>query len=279
MPHSQSLLGPLHSQRIHMNPIYTSDNIRIAYQLNWSLTVFWKSPPETDDWLQCLKDATETDGVRVLSHRFATPHCSQFLTSTKPFVRPMDVARVVKGRLQYIVRDRWPKPFQRNYDLRSVGASKLNQLEASVASQMEHHHPNDPRLRAIFADLQIIQPDVDLSRWRLTSHARYWSNLHVVLVNDWRRCTMELAFWLAVREMIREVSAANGHLLSRAGIVPDHIHLLLGTGVGEAPIDVALSYMNSIASARDASPLFMRGCYIGTCGEYDLGAIPDGRVQ
>ncbi len=106
-----------------LTPIYTADNVKIAYQLNWSLTVFWHDAPFSDDWLPALRQVTEADGVRILEHRFVTPTCSLFLISTRPELLAREIPRSVKGRLQYLVRDRWPKAFQRNYDLRSIGST------------------------------------------------------------------------------------------------------------------------------------------------------------
>ena len=125
---------------VEMTPIYTSDNCTLAYQLRWSLTLFWTSPCHSDEWLPALRAATETDGVRIL---------------------------------------------------------------------------------------------------------------------------------------IRKASSAKGHLVSRIGIVPDHLHMTLGTHPDEAPRDVALSYMNNIAFAHGMNPVLMYGCYLAGFGEYDLGAIRD----
>lgn len=92
-------------------PIYTPGNCRPAYQLTWSLTVFWR--PETTDaaWLDPLQRATEPDGVRILEHRFVRPGASQFLLSTTPQVSPLAFIRSVKGRLQRLVRRDWPRAF------------------------------------------------------------------------------------------------------------------------------------------------------------------------
>jgi hypothetical protein len=46
-------------------PIYTVENCRPAFQLNWSLTLFWKEPVQSDEWFPELKDATEKDHVRL----------------------------------------------------------------------------------------------------------------------------------------------------------------------------------------------------------------------
>ena len=56
-----------------LQPIYTADNVRIAYQFNWSLSVFWHDAPFSDDWLPALQQVTEADGVRIIEHRFVTP--------------------------------------------------------------------------------------------------------------------------------------------------------------------------------------------------------------
>ncbi len=64
-----------------------------------------------------------------------------------------------------------------------------------------------------------------------------------------------------------------GHLLSRAGIFADHLHLAVGCGIRESPQEVALSYMNNLAYARGMRPVFQFGCYVGTFGEYDFGAL------
>jgi hypothetical protein len=77
-----------------------------------------------------------------------------------------------------------------------------------------------------------------------------------------------------VREMILGVSAKRSHWLSRAGILPDHVHLVLGCRVDESPQEAALSYMNNLAFALGMKRAFMFGFYVGTVGEYDLGVIP-----
>ena len=72
--------------------------------------------------------------------------------------------------------------------------------------------------------------------------------------------------------MIRRCASAHGDLLSRVGLLPDHIHLVLGFSPEEAPLDVALRYMNNIAFVFGMEPVLMHSCYLGTVGEYDLGA-------
>jgi hypothetical protein len=103
---------------------------------------------------------------------------------------------------------------------------------------------------------------------------KYWYNLHVVFVNAER--------WMEIRERVLEerlatiegVAGKCGHRLSRAAILPDHVHLTLGCGISESPEQVALGYMNACAEAGGEKPEWMFSDYTGTIGEYDRGAGP-----
>jgi REP element-mobilizing transposase RayT len=108
-----------------MEPIYTPDNTKPAYQLNWGLTVFWRQTPIPEDhWLAAIQQSIEPDGVRILKHRVTSNDASQFFVSTQPHVAPSALIRSVKGRLQHLIRQRVPKALQRNYCLRSIGSAK-----------------------------------------------------------------------------------------------------------------------------------------------------------
>ena len=254
-------------------PIYTPENCKLAYQLLWGLGVFWRAAPGTDDWLADLKPATEQDHVRILNHRFEQPDFSHFLTSTRPHVAPLQVPRSVKGRLQHLLRDRLPKPFQRNYSLRSIGSTRREKLEQYLEAQLGHHPMADERVQRRLARYQIVQRQVDLAAPRHTSHARYWHNLHVVMVNDGRWMEIRDEVLHSLRDGALRASRSKGHLLSRAAILPDHVHLTLGCRLQESPLAVALSYMNNLAFACGMKPVFTFSCFVGTLGEYDLGAV------
>ncbi len=200
------------------SPIYTIDNCRTAFQLDWSLSIFWHQQPSAAEWLEALQAATEADGVRVLKHCFVDERMSQFLVSTKPAVSPHALVRSVKGRLQYLIRSDRPKAFQRNYCLRSVGSVTREDVEAYVRGQPGHHPMADPRVQAIFERNQICNPHVALSRPREGDHAIYWYNLHLVLAHAERFrevCEERIA---ARRAMIVGVCEKQGYLLSRPAL-------------------------------------------------------------
>ncbi|MGO9112181.1 MAG: transposase [Thermoguttaceae bacterium] len=254
--------------------IYALENCRSAYQLNWSLSIFWHQRPSTAEWLGALQAATEPDGVRVLEHRFVDERMSQFLVSTKPAVSPHALVRSVKGRLQYLVRGERPRAFQRNYCLRSVGSVTRGDVENYVRSQPGHHPMADPRVQAILERNQICNPHVDLSCPRESDHAIYLYNLHIVLVHAERFREVREERVAARRAMILGVCERQGYLLSRAGIVSDHVHLALGGVPNQSPGEIAVRFMNNLAYRDGMKRVFEFGYYVGTFGEYDLGAIP-----
>lgn len=253
--------------------LYLSNSTTAAWQLDWSLTVFWRSSPMTDDWLNDLREALEPDGIRLLEHRFSQLDRSLFWLSSVPSVKPVELVQRVKGRLQYLVRSRWPKALRRNYDLHSIGSTRRDKTEQYVASQLSHHFPDDPDQRAALFDLQVVNPEVDLGQPRFTAHARYRCNLHLVFVHEDRWRQTQSVMHQQVRAMIRRAALAKGHLLSRLGLLPDHLHLVLGFSPDESPQDVALSYMNNIAYVYGMKSVLQPSYFVGTIGEYDLGAL------
>ncbi len=256
------------------DPIYTADNCRQpAYQLNWSYSLFWHEAPKDATWLESLQAATEVDGIRILQHEFGEKSVSQFLVSTRPEVAPQLIAQRMKRRLQHLVKATAPAAFQRNYSIRSVGSANRAKIDEYLQGQLEHHPSADDRVTERLQGLQIHNADVDLSQPSPTSHAIYWHNLHVVLVNDRRYREVRNEPLQALHDMIVKVSAAKGHGLSRAAILPDHIHLALRCKIDESPEAVALSYLNNLAFACGMTQIFRFGYYVGTFGEYDLGAI------
>ncbi len=246
---------------------------RCAFQLNWSYTLFWREVHPGDEWLERLKEYGEQAGVRVLSHQFSNTTCSQFLLSTLPSIAPRDITQRMKGWMQTLVRAERPKAFQRNYDLHSVGSTQREKVEYYVAAQLEHHASDEGDIDSSMIDFQWTDPEVDLGRFRLSSHARYRCNLHVVL-RFARTTVIDETAAERVRSAIRKTAKRHGHLLSRIGLLDDHVHLVLGFELEQSPMDVVLPYMNNIAWQFGMQPVLWPSCFLGTVGEYDLRVIP-----
>jgi len=257
------------------NPIYTPSSCNNpAYQLNWTYTLFWREPPHDLDWLGELTALCEDDGIRILSHDLKRESTSQFLLSTRPALAPLKIAQRTKGRLQHLIRGDQPRAFMRKYGLRSVGSTKGDKLERYLTIQVEHHPMADPSVSQRLAEYQIDNPDVDLAQPRSSSHARYWYNLHIVMANDHRHMEIRDSVLRGLRDRILAAASRKQHWLSRAAIVPDHIHLTIGCRLEETPEEVVLSYMNNLAHACGMKEVFSHSYFVGTFGDYDLGAIP-----
>jgi len=257
-----------------MEPLYTPDNTKSAYQLNWGLTLFWRQTPiREQSWLTDLQPATEPDGVRVLKHRFTTGDASQFFVSTKAHVSPAALIWSVKGRLQNLVNQHRPKAFQRNYSVRSIGSAKRTVVENYVADQLGHHRMADPKVQQRLARFQKTYPDVELSKPCFSSHGQYWYNLHVAVVNEERWTEIREDVLQKLNDMIEGVASKHGYRLSRVGLLADHIHMTLGCPIDRSPEEVALGYLNNCAYACGMKPVFQFSYYVGTFGEYDRGAV------
>src|SRR5262245_28438104 len=256
-----------------LDPIYSAENVRLAYELRWSAAIFWTQPVPTTSWLEALQSATEADGVRILEHRVTKPNVSQFLISTKPHVSPAVCLRSVKGRLQYLVRAELPKAFRRNYSIRSLGGANQAAIERYVASQREHHPMADPRVDALLVRYQFAADDVNLGRPRLSSHGQFIYNLHLVAVHQHRFVEISDEFLRRSFEMLQAVARKKRHLISRIGLLTDHIHWTIGCDVVESPLEAGLSYLNNLAFAHGMRPLFQFGFYVGTFGPYDMNAV------
>ena len=256
------------------SPLYTAENVGISYALRWSLMAFWNHAiPTPASWLPALQEVTEPDGVRVLEHRIARENVSQFLVSTKPNVSPAHCLRSIKGRLQYLVRDVLPKAFRRNYRIASPGEGNQAAIEQYVAAQLQHHPMADPRVDAMLAPHQFVDSSLNLSMPRRSGHGEFDYNLHLVVVNRERFVEIREEYVRRTNEMLKGVARKKNHLLSRIGLLADHVHWTLGCKIDESPLEVGVSYLNNLAFAHGMRPVFQFGFYAGTFGSYDMDAV------
>lgn len=257
-----------------MEPIYSAENTKAAYQLNWSVALFGANEvPSSTDWLPHLKSATEPDGVRILECHSPRPNVVQFLISALPVLSPSQIVRSVKGRLQYVIRDKTPKAFRRNYFIGSVGEVNSRVLDQYVAKQAGKHPMADSTVQSRIEAFQFHDSRVDLCFRRTGNYGQFVHSLQIVLENseNWHQVRQDVL--LRSRNMILGCAAKKGWLLSRIGILSNHIHILLGIGVNESPESAALSLLNNLAFAQGWKPVFKFSYYAGTFGRYDRNAI------
>ncbi|MFO0915684.1 MAG: hypothetical protein U0795_22180 [Pirellulales bacterium] len=256
------------------SPIYTADNCRFAYQLNWGLTVFAVRPmPSASETLGNLSVVTEPDGVRILDYRWVNPRTIQFWLSTQPACSPAKVVQSVKGRWQYLLRDRFPKAFQRNYRIVSVGEIHEQTLQRYVSIQPDRHEMADLRSTELISRFQYHNEHIDLGAIQRSNSGEYQNNIHLVLKNADQLVDIHPDRLEIYRSGIQRICAKKGYRLSRVGIAANHMHMLLGCNVTDQPSDVALSMMNNLAWLQGQKRMFQYGAFLGTFGNYDRDAI------
>lgn len=251
-----------------LSPIYTKDNCRFAAPLQWSLSIFWREPELVDDWQSQLTSDLEPDGIRILSHHFCDLQTSQFAISTLPNVAPATIVQRTKGRLYHLIRKRKPKSFKGNFSIRSVGNATRESVEKYVAEQLGHHKMADQNVQARLEQYQVRCPEIDLSQMQKTSHGVFWCNLHLVFVHRDRWHEVRHEILTRVQSMVLAVAKKKSYRLARAGILPDHLHLVLGCPFDASPADVAIAFLNNLAFAHGMKPAYQFGGFVGTVGEY-----------
>jgi REP element-mobilizing transposase RayT len=229
--------------------------------------------PPPDSWYNQLKENVHRDLIRVLEHHFKPPNIWLFLLSTQPIVRPPQIIKSVKGRLQNLLQGSHPKAFRRNFSLTSIGDARREVVEAYVSDQLGHHRMADVCVQTQFTEFQLTFPDVDLSKPQFSSHGRYVYNLHLVLVHQDRWCEVDRGRLEVTRDMIINAAGKKRHRLSRVSLFAEHVHMTLGCRYDESPEDVALGYLNNLAYAHGMKEAYRYGYYVGTFGEYDMGAV------
>lgn len=261
-----------------LTPTYTPQNMDSpAFHLRYAWTG-WPSGgnfPEQpkDDFFNRLESYWESDGIRRLEMNW-TAQQIQITCSVKPTVCPIFFVSRIKGRLQHALRHAdTPVRFSRKVSFRSVGENNREQVESYIAQQVTKEQFVDSRFSNFMKQFTLAEPGIKLQEPIETNSGRYWYNLHVVLVTDWRmRFTDERSLNLIAQTCDKVAVKKSCDIASRS-LMPDHVHLGLRANIEQSPEETALGFMNNIAFAFGQKSIFRPSYYVGTFGEYDMGAV------
>lgn len=261
-------------------PLYTRANTTAAYQLNWSLSIFGTdSLPSAQIFIEPLRDAVAHDHLKILDFRSRDEKVAQFFISSQPSTNPSQIIRSIKGRWQNISRPTHSIEFRRNYRITAVGTSNTNVLDQYVRKQPKRHPMADDRVQSMLESIQFHDERVDLDCVLRSSHGEYRYGLHVVIESqdNWHEVRADVL--CGFRDAIIASCAEHGWRLSRIGLLANHVHILAGPNVDDAPADVALSFLNAMASTQGMKPILRFSFFTGTFGAYDRGAIWNAMVR
>ncbi len=180
----------------------------------------------------------------------------------------------VKGRLQHALRVAGkPTSFSRKVSFRTIGENKRAQVEEYIVNQVPKEHFVDDRFAEMLQSFTQTNNSVRLQEPTETISGRYWYNLHVVLVTESRMRFTDKQSLTLIGDTCDRIAAKKSFAVSRRSVMPDHLHLSLRGDINQSPQDIALAYMNNIAFAFGQKAVFRPSYYVGTFGEYDMGAV------
>jgi putative transposase len=164
------------------------------------------------------------------------------------------------------------------YFVRSVGKASRKAAEKYIYHQGEHHGLRNEK-------------DIETMRWMnprrsnlRAAHATFDLSYHVVLATSDRREVFDRDIAPALFETVAEHAENAGFYIERMSLLPDHIHLLVGTTPSHSIKECALSIMNhswqfmadryyGVLKNTGAYDLWESSCYLGTVGEATTAQI------
>ncbi len=261
-----------------MHALYSPLDLRPpAYQMRYtwsgwpSMSKFPELPPST--FWEPLHAAWEEDGLRKLEQKWSA-ELIQFTFSVKPQVAPITFAARVKGRLQHALRKAClATEFSRKVAVGTVGNNHRTDVEAYIEGQVDKEQFADPRFKAMLRQFTVADPSVDLAVATQTNSGRYWYNLHLVLVVAQRFRIADAELLGTLRDWSLKIADKKGYGISRLSLMPDHLHASLRGTIAHTPEDIALAFLNNLAYAAGQKAIWEPCYYVGTFGEYDMGAV------
>jgi REP element-mobilizing transposase RayT len=259
-------------------PIYRSEQLDPpAYHLRYTWTG-WPSkgllPLELDkDLTTELYQLWESDGLRRLESNW-TPSQIQFTFSVKPTVSPLFFVARVKGRLQHAFRSaNSPVSFSRKVAFRTIGGNHRRAVEAYIESQVDKERFVDWRFSDFLKRFTVRDDSIRLNEPFATNSGRYWYHLHLVLVTDFRMRITDQKSLEKINRTCQAIAKTKGYGISRRSLMPDHLHLSLSGNIEQSPEAIALTFMNNTAYAFGQRAIWRPGYYVGSFGEFDMGAV------
>jgi REP element-mobilizing transposase RayT len=215
----------------------------------------------------------EADGLRLLEAK-VQPDVLLVLFSGTPMVSAKFLATRAKGRLDHALRQMGcPVVFSRKVAVRTVGDANRQTIDSYLAAQAVRGDFVEPAFAAKLNSVALHDPKVDLSQPQELAHSRYWNSLQLVLVTESRQSLRHLEVLAQLVEFSRRVARAKGYRLSRAAPMLDHLHLTLSIPPDVSPLEAVFAYQNNLAYLLNLGRIWKETFYVGTFGEYGMGAI------
>lgn len=261
-----------------LQPLYTLDRLSPpAYYLHYAWTG-WPTMPErfpepSGDLWTIVDPQWESDGIRRLEVNWSESQI-QITGSVRPEVSPVFFTSRIKARLQVALRKLGKRvDFSRKVGFRTIGANRRVEIEQYIANQVDQERFADPNFANFFRQFTFDDPQVRLETPNVTNSGRYWYNLHLVLVTEKRQRFYDFETLNQISRSCLALSKENMHWIKTRSLLPDHLHMAMRGDVESSPQDIALYYLNQLADAVGRKAIWQPSFYVGSFGEYDMGAV------
>ena len=231
--------------------------------------------------LQSLKQQWKSDGLLLVDSRWSAKRSQMTVLST-PSIRPVDITRLVKGRLVHSLRKNgYRNCFRRKVSLRSLGDNSTETVRKYVATQLDRSDLADTRYISQLKALKYSNGNISLNHPQVVTHGRYWINLHIVLVVAGRyrirgRNLLNQIYQTTIDWGVETLNHAKIPAFSPAiesfSIMPDHVHIVIRAPIDRNP-QFLLETLWQASNTAAGFLLYSDEVYVGTFSEYSIGAI------
>ena len=195
------------------------------------------------------------------------------MLSASPIISPVMLAQRVKGRLDHAIRQaKLTLSFSLKLAVRSVGENRRVDVERYIQEQVRRERFADPNFERKLKSFSIVNADVDLAEPTASARGRYWYNLHLVLVTEFRHRMTDFDQLALLRDTCNRIAVKKGFAISTLSLMPDHLHIALRGNIEQSPAEIGRCFQNNLAYVVE-DRLWMDGFYVGTFGEYNMDAV------
>ena len=258
-------------------PIYTDDNTKVIHNLHYDW-IGWQSakkafPNIIIDALDKSVPLWRKDGLCLEKWNYSEDMV-KILFQVNPDIAPFLFSQRIKGRLDYSFRKlNLPIKFSRKVAFRCLGENTRNIVNEYIQKQVIKSDYYDNRFKELLSK-NTISNNVDLSQPVITSHGRYWYNIHLVIIIQNRKfpITNSETFEI-IKKYCFIIANKKECKIARLSIMPDHIHISIKGNPKLSPKDIGFAFLNNLSFVLGYNRCWKNEFYVGSFSEYNLDAL------
>jgi len=164
--------------------------------------------------------------------------------------------------------------FSRKVAFRCLGENTRSIVNKYIQKQVKKSDYYDERFRKLLSELTVCNNKINLSQPVITSHGRYWYNIHLVIVVQNRKFPITNRKALEIiKEYCFVIANKKECEIARLAIMPDHIHISLRGNPKLSPNDIGFAFLNNLSFVLGYNRCWKNEFYVGSFSEYNLDVL------